>query len=378
MLYRWEKQVKEGGTRNEKLLEISKYVMKQFQNAHLKSIPIHDIDIKRWALNARNEVQLPREFFTASSKWIHNFKIKHGIVSRKINKFTTQTLLSKKDDLVQEANQFVSKIREQISLLGADNVYNSDQSGFNYESHAGRTLSFKGTAQVECLTQSKNSLTHSYTIQPIVSASGLLKSPLFIVLQETGGQFGPVVEMNIYKAENIVVVPSKSGKLSSDLAVQCECLKSELDLFSLSPTQTSIENSQWIQYKPVSTLTDDTSIEFVVPGHGEEYLDLAHTMMCVNVSTIGINGNGATPEEKRNAISRDDYARGYTIFAFDLTSDLSANCVEHWNLVKHGSLRVEIGFEKALTKTINAIVYAEFDNMITIDSSCQVIVDFAG
>jgi len=26
MLYRWEKQVKEGGTRNEKLLEISKYV----------------------------------------------------------------------------------------------------------------------------------------------------------------------------------------------------------------------------------------------------------------------------------------------------------------------------------------------------------------
>lgn len=220
MLYRWEMQVKEGGTRNKKLLEISKYVMKQFQNAHLKSIPIHDIDIKRWALNARNEVKLPRELFTASSKWIHNFKIKHGIVSRKINKFTTQTLLSKKGDLVQEANQFVSKIREQISLLGADNVYNSDQSGFNYESHAGRTLSFKGTAKVECLTQSKNSLTHSYTIQPIVSASGLLKSPLFIVLQETGGQFGPVVEMNIYKAENIVVVPSKSGKLSSDLAVQ--------------------------------------------------------------------------------------------------------------------------------------------------------------
>lgn len=26
--------------------------------------------------------------------------------------------------------------------------------------------------------------------------------------------------MNMYKAENIVVVPSKSGKLSSDLAVQ--------------------------------------------------------------------------------------------------------------------------------------------------------------
>lgn len=72
-------QVKEGGTRNTKLLEISKYVMQQFQNAHLKSIPIHDIDIKRWTLHARNEIKLPRKFFTALSKWIYNFKIKHGI-----------------------------------------------------------------------------------------------------------------------------------------------------------------------------------------------------------------------------------------------------------------------------------------------------------
>jgi len=33
-----------------------------------------------------------------------------------------------------------------------------------------------------------------------------------------------------------------------------ECIKSELDLFSLPPTQTSIESSQWIYYKPVTLL----------------------------------------------------------------------------------------------------------------------------
>src|SRR5436190_7803304 len=33
-----------------------------------------------------------------------------------------------------------------------------------------------------------------------------------------------------------------------------ECVKSELELFSLPPTQTSIESSQWIHYKPVTSL----------------------------------------------------------------------------------------------------------------------------
>lgn len=61
----------------------------------------------------------------------------------------------------------------------------------------------------------------------------------------------------------------------------CECMKSELDLFSLPPTQTSIESSQWVHYNPVSSLSDDAPIEFVVPGSGEDYLDLAHTMLSI-------------------------------------------------------------------------------------------------
>ncbi|XP_050457548.1 uncharacterized protein F54H12.2-like [Cataglyphis hispanica] len=377
-----------------------------------------------------------------------------------------------------------------------------------------------------------------------------------------------------------------------------ECLKSELDLFSLPPTQTSIESSQWIHYKPVTSLSDDSPIEFVIPGHGEEYLDLTHTMLSlrVRVETSGdstghvtgvsgsattdnvgpvnhllhsifnqidvyfnqklvsppnnayayrayieallnysspaktshltsclwdadtpgrmdepvesktansalvrrahyirggraldlighlhcdvfnqdkflINGvevrlrlvrskdsfclmdsNGASSKihildasllvrrakisaglllaharmlskvtakypltrvevktftihsgvvgesldnvilgqlpkriivgihflNEGNSISRDDYSKGYTLFAFDLTPDLSANYAGHWNLVKHGSLRLEVRFEKALTETVNCIIYAEFDNVIEIDSSRQVIVDFAG
>lgn len=70
----------------------------------------------------------------------------------------------------------------------------------------------------------------------------------------------------------------------------CECVKSELDLFTLPPTQTSIENGDWVQYKPLASLTDDSPIEFVVPGHGDEYIDLSHTMLNIQARILKSDG----------------------------------------------------------------------------------------
>ncbi|XP_077279179.1 uncharacterized protein LOC143906801 [Temnothorax americanus] len=73
-----------------------------------------------------------------------------------------------------------------------------------------------------------------------------------------------------------------------------KCLKSKLDFFSLPPTQTSIESSQWIYYKPITSLGDNAPIEFVIPGHGEDYLDLTHTMLSlrIRVETSPLAGGG--------------------------------------------------------------------------------------
>ena len=76
----------------------------------------------------------------------------------------------------------------------------------------------------------------------------------------------------------------------------CECVKTELDLFSLPPTQTSIENGKWVQYKPISTLTDDSPIEFVVPGNGDEYTDLSQTMIHVTASIVKSTGVAITDD----------------------------------------------------------------------------------
>lgn len=72
-------------------------------------------------------------------------------------------------------------------------------------------------------------------------------------------------------------------------AQSCECIKTELDLFALPPTQTSIEHGQWVNYKPISAISEDSPLEFVIPGHGDDYLDLSQTMLYLNAKIIKTN-----------------------------------------------------------------------------------------
>ena len=100
-----------------------------------------------------------------------------------------------------------------------------------------------------------------------------------------------------------------------------------------------------------------------------------------NASTLAyhtlFSGTGMHFLNEGNDISREEYADGYCLMAFDLTPDLSANVTSQWNLVRHGSLRMEVCFETALVKTVNCIVFAEFDNVIEIDKNRNVTVDFS-
>ena len=71
----------------------------------------------------------------------------------------------------------------------------------------------------------------------------------------------------------------------------CECTKSELDLFSVPPTQTSIESGTWAEYHPLSSITDGAPIEFEVSGTGEEYLDLANSHLYIKAKITAANGD---------------------------------------------------------------------------------------
>ena len=63
-------------------------------------------------------------------------------------------------------------------------------------------------------------------------------------------------------------------------------MKSELDLFAVPPTQTSIEHGGWIEHQPITSLVSGGPIEFVVPGAGDAYIDLANTYLLVRAKVF--------------------------------------------------------------------------------------------
>jgi hypothetical protein len=68
-----------------------------------------------------------------------------------------------------------------------------------------------------------------------------------------------------------------------------ECTKSELDLFSVHPTQTSLEKGHWIDHQPVSSVADGGSIKFLSPGT-EDYVNFAKTILVVRAKVTKADG----------------------------------------------------------------------------------------
>lgn len=88
------------------------------------------------------------------------------------------------------------------------------------------------------------------------------------------------------------------------------------------------------------------------------------------------SGSGVHFGDTGNEITIDEYPNGYCLAAFDLTADLSSH-EAHWNIIRSGSLRLEVRFEKPLKETITAIIYSEFDNLIEIDNNRNIVIDYS-
>ena len=112
----------------------------------------------------------------------------------------------------------------------------------------------------------------------------------------------------------------------------CECAKSELDVFSVPPTQTSIEYGNYVEYHPLSSITDSGPIEFDVSSSGQNYLDFSNTQLLVKVKLT--RGSGVD-------ITDADHVGGVNLFLHSLFQqvDVSLNDVQ----VSQSSERMPIG-----------------------------------
>jgi len=67
-------------------------------------------------------------------------------------------------------------------------------------------------------------------------------------------------------------------------------MKSELDLFSIPPTQTSMEQGSWIEYHPLTAVRDGGPMEFEISGSSEDYIDFANSVLYVKAMITAKDG----------------------------------------------------------------------------------------
>jgi len=52
-----------------------------------------------------------------------------------------------------------------------------------------------------------------------------------------------------------------------------------------------VENGNWIEYHPLTTVGDGSPIEFDIAGNGEDYIDFANTMLYVQAKITQQDGS---------------------------------------------------------------------------------------
>jgi len=85
-------------------------------------------------------------------------------------------------------------------------------------------------------------------------------------------------------------------------------------------------------------------------------------------------GTGKLGTDRGLFIDREDFGKGYALYAFDLTADLGED--DHFSLVRQGNVRLAFKFADALANTVTVIAYAEFENVLETDRDRNVLFDF--
>ena len=100
---------------------------------------------------------------------------------------------------------------------------------------------------------------------------------------------------------------------------------------------------------------------------------MKNCLLITAYSTL-FSGTGKLHGNSGSIIKREDYSEGYTIIVADLTP---FEIGDNFDLQEEGTLSIDLVFKSPLAATISVLVYAEYDNIIEIDSNRNVIKDWS-
>lgn len=219
-LYGWQSQVRKGQNKREKMQDINAHVYNEFLEARKSFKILRSSHLRQFPIQKYLEINDLSLKFKATSSWLDKFKKRNRISSRKITQLVSKREVKSGHEILEAAKKFQAEIIKLSQNYDKDQIFNTDQCGFQYELTSARTLTNKNEKIVFGYSQSpKNLATHSYTVQYIIRMAGYIIGNVFVCLQEPGGKFGPRFQsdVNSYLPCNVTVTCSTSGKLSTSL-----------------------------------------------------------------------------------------------------------------------------------------------------------------
>lgn len=143
-IYQIIKFIENDGNKSFKLEQIKQFMYNKFNVTRDNGGSIHYWHLIFWAKEAAKQFNL--DLFKCSRSFLDKFKRDHRISSRRITKFVTKTYIKDTEALVNIANEFVERTNKKIETNSYEpkQIWNTDQSRFEYEMTSARTLSFKG------------------------------------------------------------------------------------------------------------------------------------------------------------------------------------------------------------------------------------------
>lgn len=81
-------------------------------------------------------------------------------------------------------------------------------------------------------------------------------------------------------------------------------------------------------------------------------------------------------QDKGLIIDRESYAKGYTLFGFQLTAEVR-ECADYFKDIRQGDVRLEARFSEGLPNAVTVIMYAEFQTLLEIDVHRNVLFDYS-
>ena len=86
--------------------------------------------------------------------------------------------------------------------------------------------------------------------------------------------------------------------MNDSSAYTCPCSKSELDIFTVPPVNMGMEAGETVIHHPISTLADNSPIEFTIPGSPSDYIDLSKTLLTVKVKLCKLDNSNLALDAK--------------------------------------------------------------------------------